>query len=55
MAALEIVKINQLVIIDEDGEDTLMPQPNDAVNKETIDLAVPCLSKAIVRQNYIKG
>ena len=46
MAALEIVKMNQLVIIDEDEEDTLTLQPNDAVDKETIDLAIPCLITA---------
>ena len=46
LAALEVVKMNQLVITDEAEEDPLTLQPNDSVDKETIDLAIPCLITA---------
>ena len=46
MAALEVVKLNQLVILDNDGEDTMTPKPSDAIDKESLDLTVPCLITA---------
>ena len=46
LADLEVVKMNQLVITDEAEEDPLTLQPNDSVDKETIDLAIPCLITA---------
>ena len=46
LAALEVVKMNQLVITDEAEEVPLALQPNNSVDKETIDLAIPCLITA---------
>ena len=39
MAALEVVKLNQLIILDNDGEDTMTPKPSDALDAESLDLA----------------
>ena len=42
-AEREVIKLNQLIMLDGDEEDTKTPNPNDAINVETLECAVPCL------------
>ena len=46
LAALEVIKMHQLVVTKDIAEGSLMLQPDDTVDEETIDQAIPCLISA---------